>query len=130
MRMSGVVRVRSLAVVVVVALLAAGPALANACNGGFDLDLDGLARSWSALVLCVCCAPVLLACVVLGVGLKACRFRAATLSLSSCGVLFGVALLVNVSTAPAVLSTLLVLTTFASAVAAVVQWQSVKDGPT
>lgn len=106
-------------------LLAAPPALANACNGGGVDILGALMLGLVALSVVGACALVLLCCVVIGVTCTApAGQRAATLGLSSCGVLAGVALAVNTSTAPSAfpgLLTLLVLTTIAAALAA--RWQ-------
>lgn len=106
-------------------LLAAPPALANACNGG-GVDIVG-ALMWGLVALSVVgtCGAVLLGCFVVGATCTAsARQRAATLGLSSCAALAGVALAVNTGNASAFpgLLTLFVLMTIAAAVAALRQW--------
>ena len=111
---------------VAMVLLTAGPALANACNGG-GVDIVGaLMLGLVALSVLATCGAVLLGCFVVGAACTApAGQRVATLGLSSCAALFGVALAVNASNSPAVvpgLFALLVLTTIAAAVAALRQF--------
>lgn len=109
---------------VALALLSAGPAFANACNGSAVDIVGALQLGLMALTLVGACGLVLVGCVVIGATCAVPnRVRAATLGLSLCAGLCGAALAANSTDATSIrgLFVLFVATTIAAAVAALRQ---------
>lgn len=110
---------------VAMVLLTAGPAFANACNGGAD-GVGALVLGLMGMTIGATCGLVLLGCFVIGTTCRAPgRGREVTLWLSLSAALCGAPLAANTDTSPAAflgLLVLLVLTTIAAAVAALRQF--------